>query len=174
MQDPRGWDPLALPPGGIGVRVAMGRQRDVASPVDKPDAPCAKPGVSTPICRTLTNAESWGRTAEGWRRRGGVRASAHAPAAPDFEVRTKPVVPLALRSEGVRRVRPLVGGAWARQGRGLSSRAAPPLGLREAATASPCLFPVVGDCFTSVLGDYGGPQQAGHPSHLQAPAFGAH
>lgn len=84
------------------------------------------------------------------------------------------MVLLDLRSEGERRVRLLVGGAWARQGRGLSSRAVPPLGLREAATASPCLFPVVGDCFTLVLGDYGGPQQAGHLGHLQAPALGAH
>lgn len=61
--------------------------------------------------------------------------------------REEPVARLERQSKGKQRVRQLVGGAWARQGRGLSSRAAPPLplGLREAATASPCLFSVVGD-----------------------------
>jgi hypothetical protein len=38
----------------------------LVSPVGKPDAPCAKPGVPIPHCRTLTNAEIWGRFAEGW------------------------------------------------------------------------------------------------------------
>lgn len=144
--------------------------------IDQPEWWTVRPGSQAPTSAPRRSRRTGSRLREKER-----ESSAHARAAPGRGLqRAEPAVPLSEGREkrAARELRLWAGrgGAW--RGGVLPSRAAPPprppsiSGRRQPLPFGPSRL--AGPAAPRFSGDHGGPQQAGHTDHLQAPPLGAH